>query len=158
MCTGAEGLMMTGQVLGGLSRNAQGSAQADLAEADALYEIDAAQQQAEKIQRAARRERGAARAATGASGARIDEFALEPETEIDALAGEDAAMSILSGERRARSLRFSGAAAKRAGRNDLTASLFRAAGTGFDGWKNARKPVTTAPFYDGTTGDFAFEG
>ncbi len=158
MCTGAEGLMMGGQALGGLSRSLAGSAQADLAEADALYEIDAAAQQAQKIQRAARRQKGTARAATAASGARIDEFALAPETEIDALANEDAAMTILSGERRARALRFSGQAAKRAGRNEMTASLFSAGAQGYSNWKGAKKAVKTEPFYDGTTGDFAFQG
>jgi len=155
MCTGAEMLMMGGQVAGGLAQQAHGSAQRSLAEADALYEKDVAQQQAEKIMRAARREKGAARAATAASGARIDEFALAPETEIDILSREDAAMAILSGDRRARTLRYSGDMAKAAGNAAMSESLFRAGVTGFKGWKGGKK--TTQPFYDGTTGDFAFQ-
>lgn len=157
MCTGAEAMMMGGTVLGGFSRKAQGDAQASLAEADARYELDAAAQQAEKIQRAARREKGAARAATAASGARIDEFAMGAEKEIGVLSEQDAAMTILTGQRRARSLRYSGEAAKRAGRSEFAGSLFRAAAVGYGGWKGGQKKVETLPFYDGTTGDFAFQ-
>lgn len=156
MCTGAEMMMMGGQVAGGLSRSAQGDAENSLARADAAYERDASQQQAEKILRAARRQKGTARAATGASGARIDEFSLGAEQEIDTLANEDAAMTILTGKRRANSLEFAGASAKRAGRNALSASLFSASQTGYDGWKGAKKAAPKSEFYDGTTGDSAF--
>ncbi len=138
MCTGAEALMMTGQVAGGLARSAYGDAQASLARADAMYEMDAASQQAQQILRAARRQKGAARAATGASGARIDEFSMGAEQEIEQLAQEDAAMTILSGKRKARGLEFSGAAAKRAGKAELAGSLFSAASTGYSGWKGAK--------------------
>jgi hypothetical protein len=138
MCTGAESMQMAGQAAGGYSRMVQGKSQQSLANADALYEKDAAQQQAEKILRAGAKQKSAARAATGASGARIDEFSMGAEQEIDALAGEDAAMTILSGDRRARSLRFSGESAARAGRNDFKTSLFKTANDGYSNWKGAK--------------------
>lgn len=159
MCTGAEGLMLGGTVLGGLTRDAQGQGQQYLAEADALYELDAAKQQAEKIQRAARRQKGAARAATAASGARIDEFALSTETEIDALANEDAAMTILGGDRRARSLRASGRAARAAGRNDMMGSLFQAGGQAYGNWKGAKQgPASSFHSADWWSGGAGWEG
>lgn len=159
MCTGAEALMMGGTVLSGMSRNAQGQGQQYLAEADALYELDAAQQQAEKIQRAARRQKSSARAATAASGARVDEFALAAETEIDALANEDAAMTILSGERRARSLRASGQAARAAGRNEMMGSLFQAGGQAYSNWKGAKQaPASSFHSADWWRGGAGWEG
>lgn len=146
MCTGAEAMMMTGQVAGGLARSAYGDAQNSLARADAMYEMDAASQQAQQIMRAARRQKGAARAATAASGARIDEFSMGAEQEIEQLAQEDAAMTILSGKRKARGLEFSGAAAKRAGKAELAGSLFSAASTGYSGWKGAKAATQDTGF------------
>jgi hypothetical protein len=156
--TMGSAMAVGGQVLGGLSSSAYGDARAALAQADALYERDAAEQEAKAIMRAARRQQGAARAATAASGARVDEFALIAEDEIGQLAAQDAAMTILTGNRRARSLEFSGNAARRAGRSELTGSLFQAASYGYNGWRGTKGEVKTEPFYDGTTGDFAFQG
>jgi len=148
-----------GQVLGGLSSKAMGDARASLARADAYYERDAAEQEAKAIMRAARRQKGAARAATAASGARVDEFSLVAESEIDQLAAQDASMTILTGRRRARSLEFGGDAAKRGGEGALYGSLFTAGATAYSNWKGSVGPVRrTEPFYDGTTGDFAFQG
>jgi hypothetical protein len=170
MCLGAESLSMGTSMMGAvgagttaLGHLAQGNASAatgrahqDLAEADALYAEDAA----EKILRAARRQKSAARAATAASGVRLDEFSTGAEAEIDELSMQDAAMTILSGKRQGRAIRYGGTMARMAGENERSGSLFRAGREvmqGYAGWKGA-KAKTTAPFYDGTTGDFAFEG
>jgi hypothetical protein len=154
MCTGAEALMMSGTAMGGFASMEQGKTQNVLAQVDAAYERDGATQQAERILRAARSQKGAARAATGASGARMDEFSLGPEQEIDMLANQDAAMTILTGNRRARTMEMSGRVAERAGANKFTASLFSAGNQGYSNWKGAKKRETL-PFYDGTTGDFS---
>jgi|GEM_PF-2865721 len=158
---GGAGTVMAvgGQILGGMAQKAQGSAQASLARAEAMQERDTAAQEALIIMRAARRQQSAARAATAASGVRLDEFSMGVEDEIGQLASQDAAMTILSGNRRAQGLEFRADTARRAGRSQAAASLFSAAATGYSGWKGSKGPVNkTAPFYDGTTGDFAFGG
>lgn len=154
MCTGSEVLMMSGQVAGGLARQSQGEAKASLSRADALYVQDAASQQAEKILRAGQREKGSARAATAASGTRIDQFSTLAEREIDTLSGQDAAMAILTGKNKARSMEFSGDMSKRAGDSAMYGSLFGAAKTDYSGWKNSKgKPDPAIDFYlNGTQG------
>lgn len=156
---GGPGAIMAvgGQVLGGMAQKAQGSAQASLARAEAMQERDTAAQEAQMIMRAARRQQGAARAATAASGVRIDEFSMGIEDEIGQLASQDAAMTILSGNRRAQSLEFRADTARRAGRNEAISSLFQATAFGTSKWRGAKGPINKpTPFYDGTTGDFAF--
>lgn len=163
MCNGTEVLSMVGAGATALGQVSQGNASASfgraqehLAEADALYTEDAARHQAELILRAAQRQKGAARAATGASGARIDEFALAAEDEIEQLSQEDAAMTILSGQRQGRSIRYGGTMARLAGENERSASLFRAGGSlmeGLSGWKGAKSgsglgPTKTVPIYE----------
>lgn len=154
MCTGAEMLMMGGTVAGGLASADQGKAQNALARLDAAYERDAATQQADRILRAARTQKGTARANTAASGARLDEFSLGAEHEIDMLANQDAAMTILTGKRRAQSMELSGQNAKRAGENKLMGSLFSAGSQGYSNWKGAKKPVDPVGdfYYSGTRG------
>jgi hypothetical protein len=158
-------LSVAGQVAGGLASAEMGKTQNVLAQADAAYERDTAEQQATRVRREVMRQKGAARAATAASGARLDEFALGAEHEIGMLGAQDASMLILTGKRRAEAMERGGRMSARAGRNRLEGSLFRAS-MGEDGlfgkWKGAKgksgSQLTTAPFYDGTTGDFAFEG
>lgn len=157
MCTGAEMLMMGGTVAGGMASAEQGKTQNALARLDAAVERDTATQQAERIMRATRREKGAARAATAASGVRVDEFSLGVEHEIETLGQQDAAMTILTGNRRANAMEYGGRMAQKAGENKQAASLFRAGSQGYSAWKGTKGP-TTEPFYDGTTGDFAWGG
>jgi len=139
MCTGAEMLMMTGTAAGGLASAEQGKTQNALAQVDAAYERDAATQQADRILRAARTQKGTARAATAASGARLDEFSLGVEQEIDTLANKDAAMTILTGRNRSDSIQMAGRNAQKAGTNKMTASLFSAGSQGYSNWKGAKK-------------------
>lgn len=125
------------QMLGGIGRMAYQNSVAAQNRIDAAGELDTAQAQAERILRATERQRGAARAATAASGAAIDEFALGTEREILAAGETDAAMTILTGERRARSLNHQAEMREAAGLFAMGSSLFDAAST-IKGWKGIK--------------------
>lgn len=139
MCTGAEALMIGGTLAQGVSAYGYSRAQSAQAQADAAGERDAAQQQAERILRATNKRRSEARAATAASGAKVDQFALGVEQDILQAGETDAAMTILSGERRARGLENSGRLARAAGNTQLASSLFTAGAYGMSGWKGAKQ-------------------
>lgn len=147
MCTGGEMFTIGSQIGGGIAKQGYGEAQDKLAQADANYTRDAGVQQAERIMRAARREKSAARAATAASGTRIDEFSTINEQEIDTAAGLDAAMAVLTGQRRARTTEFSGGMMRAAGNADLTGSLFSAGSTAWRGWKGGKGTSKTDSLY-----------
>ena len=135
MCSGAE-LMAYGNLAGGVSEMAYRNVQAAQMRSDAAGERDSATQQAQRILRETERRRGAARAATAASGAAVDQFALRNEQDIQAAGENDAAMTILSGERSAR-VQESGARMQRAaGLNAMGSSLFRGA-EAFKNWRGA---------------------
>jgi hypothetical protein len=119
---------------------------------NAASERDAYQAQAGKLLKATRRERGAARAAIAASGTALDEFALMNEQYIQEAGETDAAMTILTGERRGRAIEREGqqratAALQRAGlteargRNAQTASILNA-GMAVAGWKGAKTGIS----------------
>jgi hypothetical protein len=151
-------LSVAGQVAGGLASSEQGKTQNALAQVDAAYERDTAEQQAARVRREVIRQKGAARAATAASGVRLDEFALGAEHEIGMLGVQDASMLILTGKRRADSIERGGRMAERAGRNKLAASLFGATmgeGGVFSNWKGARGK--TGNSFD-PMGDFYYGG
>lgn len=146
MCTGTEGaaalttsqqVQLGATALGGISQALYHDAQRVQARADAAAETDVAQQQAERILRATARRRSEARAATAASGARVDDFALGVEEEIVGAGEHDAAMSILGGERRAGALRTQARLSGAAASNALAGSLFEGAYK-LSGWRGAR--------------------
>jgi len=145
-------------IVGGISKMAAADISAAGYRMQADGEIDAAQSQAEKIMRAANRQRGAARAATAASGAAIDEFALGVEKEILTAGETDAAMTVLTGERRARALSLAAEAREAAGQGALVSSLFDAAQAGFKGWKGALKPAESFHSADWWKGGTGWEG
>lgn len=136
MCTGME-MMAVGQAAGGVSGLLYADTQAQQMKADAAAQQDASRQQARNILRETERRRGAARAATAASGARIDEFSLANEQEILQAGETDAAMEILSGERRARGLRTGAKLARAQGLNEFGSSLF-AASASLGAWRGAK--------------------
>lgn len=142
MCTGAEYMLMGGQALGGVAQLAHGKVQEEMAKTDAAFVRDTASQDAQKILRAGQREKGAARAATAASGTRVDEFSMGVEREIDSLAEQDAAMTILTGNRKAKSMEFGGKMARNAGVAGLGEGLFSAGNTAYRGWKGKKDPVS----------------
>lgn len=106
------------------------------AEQDAAYEKDNAKALAEQLMRARKQRAGSARAATAASGTKLDEFSEINTNEIERLGASDEQMTLLTGERRGRSL-VSGAAndesaAKLNGIGDLLASGYQV------GWKGKK--------------------
>lgn len=147
MCTGAEYMIMGGQALGGVAQLAHGSVQNEMAKTDAAFVRDTASQDAQKILRAGQREKSAARAATAASGTRVDEFSMGVEREIESLAEQDAAMTILTGQRKAKAMEFGGKMAKNAGAAGFGEGLFSAGATGYRGWKGQQKRDPVGDFY-----------
>lgn len=104
---------------------------------EAAYERDAAKQQAEQIARARRKQVAAARAATAASGTALDEFSEINTSDIEQSGGLDEQMTLLNGDRRARSMTYgAGNGARAAALNGVGDVL----STGYQvGWK--KKPA-----------------
>ncbi|MFT3720416.1 hypothetical protein [Pseudorhodoferax sp.] len=141
MCIGATGLMalQAASAAGGMVSNLMaGNAQARQLEAQAAGERDTGVAQAERILRATRRERGAARAGIAASGTALDEFSLINEQAIQEAGEMDAAMSILTGQRRARATQTQAAAARAEGRIGAMGSLLNGVAGVYSGWKGAK--------------------
>lgn len=130
-----------GTVLQGYQARKAANAEAGGKDAQATAERDAGQAQAERILRATSRERGAARAQIAANGTALDEFALLNEYEIQKAGESDAAMAILTGQRRGRTLSAEAAYTRAAGRNALTTSLLRGGRQAYSGWKGAKGPA-----------------
>jgi hypothetical protein len=137
MCFSAATMMAVGQIGSGLSGLLYADTQAQQMKADAAGQRDASKQQAQHILRETQRRRAAARAATAASGARIDQFSLANEQEIVQAGETDAAMEILSGERRARGLETGSKLQRASGLNQFGSSLF-AASSSLGNWRGAK--------------------
>lgn len=123
---------------GGLSAASsliQADTQAQQNKAEAAGQRDLAAQQSERILRATARQRSAARAATAASGAKIDEFSLGVEQDIQQAGEMDAANVLLGGERTARAMEQSAKLARAQGLNNASASLLEVS---YKGWKNPK--------------------
>lgn len=126
----ATALIVGGQIKSGLDSRKMGKAQQALSNQQADEEIDSARGEAEVIRRNTETARGSAVAGQAASGVKVGEgSALEVERQILRLGEQDALMTILTGERRARALRAGGALQAKAGSNALTNSLLGAGGT-----------------------------
>lgn len=104
MCTGLEVAALAGAAISAGSGVYAAKQRSDDREQEALYEQDAAKQHAENLVRARRKRVGEARAATAASGTQLDGFAEINTNDIERLGGYDESMTLLSGNRRARSL------------------------------------------------------
>lgn len=128
-------LQIGGQALQGGSALDAGNQNASALRSDADAERAAASRQAQLILKQSQRQRGAARAATAASGARVDEFSLMNEGEILQAGETDAAMALLSGDRRARVLEQQAKQQKQGGLMSGVSSLFKIATVGSN-WKN----------------------
>lgn len=151
MCFSAATMMALqagSTIFSGINSNDAAQGQADQLNGQAAGERDAAQAQAAKILQATRRERGAARAAIAASGTALDEFALINEQNIQGLGESDAAMTILTGERRGRVLDSQASQTRDTGRNALLGSVLKAGGQFMNGWKGAKTAVG-GPINDG---------
>lgn len=103
---------------------------------DAAFEKDAAKAQAEQIYRAKRKQVASARAATAASGTRLDEFSEINTNDIEQAAANDEQMTLLSGERRSSSMLYGqGNGARTAAMNGVADLL----STGYQvGWKGKK--------------------
>ncbi len=123
---------------GGLSAASsliQADTQAQQNKAEAAGQRDLAAQQSERVLRATARQRSAARAATAASGAKIDEFSLGVEQDIQQAGEMDAANVLLGGERTARAMEQSAKLARAQGLSNAGASLLEVS---YKGWKNPK--------------------
>lgn len=137
MCTGVEIGLLLAAAVGTVATVAQGEATADAANAQAqqslnegAYRDDAAKAQAERIRRAGRAQRGEAKAALAASGAKLGEGTpLEIEKTIAERSEEDALSAILSGNRAQRSAREESDLFVKRGESARTSSYASAAST-----------------------------
>lgn len=152
MCTGME-MMAAGQLASGLGSLAGGIAANDQAKGQAAVETAVGQVQAGRILRETRRRVGTARAATAASGVKLDEFSTIPERDIDAAGEADAIMTMLGARNRADSARAEGRAAMLSGITKMAGTVFEA---DFSGWKGRKGGVVLGSQSDGfTTNPFA---
>ena len=105
-------------------------------EQDAAYERDAAKAQAEQISRARRKQVASARAATAASGTKLDEFSEINTSDIEHAGASDEQMTLLSGQRRSASMLYGqGNGARAAALNGVGDML----STGYQfGWKGKK--------------------
>jgi tRNA(Glu) U13 pseudouridine synthase TruD len=107
MCTGVEIAMLAsaavgtvGTIYSGMQQAAAADDQAQIAENNAAYEADANKQQAEKIRRMAKAQRGEANAALAASGVKLGEGTpLAIQKDIIQKSEEDALSAMLTGSR-----------------------------------------------------------
>lgn len=136
MCTGME-MMALGTVGQGVSGLFAADAKAQMAQAEGAMQMDASRVQARNILRETERRRGAARAATAASGARIDAFSLANEQEILQAGETDAALEILSGQRAQRAKSIEAKMDRAKGLNELGSSLFSASAS-LGNWRGAK--------------------
>lgn len=108
----------------------------EASEQEALNEKDDAQQHAENIMRARRKQVGAARAAMAASGTQLDSFSEINTSDIERGAANDEYITLLNGTRRARSVTSGNdadeSAAKLNGIGDLLSAGYQV------GWKKPK--------------------
>lgn len=140
MCSGSE-MMAIGQAGQGFSGLLAAETKSQLAKAEGEMQMDSARVQARNILRATERQRGAARAATAASGARIDEFSLANEQEIMQAGETDAALTILSGKRAQSAKSLEARMDRAGGLSKAGASMFDASGS-LGKWRGAKFATT----------------
>lgn len=141
MCTGLEIAAVAGAALSVGSTVYQAKQANEAADQDALNEKDAAAQQAENIMKARRKQVASARAATAASGTKLDEFSEINTSDIERGAANDAQMTLLTGQRRGDSLTYGNEARTTGAYASGAADLLT---TGYQvGWKGKQKTGTT---------------
>lgn len=176
MCTGttiALYAMAAGAAISAYSSIQQGEAakeaaneQAKAVAQEAGQKQDAAQAHADKIRKAARGQRGEAKAALAKSGVKLGEgTALEVDESIAQAGEEDALSALLTGKRIGRAadqeagmLIKSGQNAASAGYMKAAGTVLGAAGTVASGWKTTASSTNGADAYNGTwTADGKFD-
>lgn len=132
-------LFAAGTAVSALGQYSGGKSAKKAANAEADSTIAEARLQATKIRRLAREYRGAAKSDYAASGVVVDEGSpLEAEREITRRSEEDALLTIVGAERRARSLRKQGKAYAQAGTLGAFGSALQGgASIAAGGWRKA---------------------
>ena len=149
-----------GSILQGQQQRRAANAQAAELDMQAAQERDAAMAQAEKIRRAGRYQTAEADAGYAASGVSVDTGTpVEVGRAIRRNAEEDAYNTILTGERRGRSLNTQADQARRAGKNAAAAGIVNAAssvlsnGYSYSRWRTANQrplaPIEERSSYGG---------
>jgi hypothetical protein len=149
----SAGISMVGSLAQGVAARRAAAVEGAQMDNLAAEQRDAAEQEAERIRKAGKRQAGAARAQLAASGVVVDKgSAVLIDQEILGESERDAQMTLLTGKRQSRASSFAADQARAGGRNAMTGSVLGAVSTGLQGWKGI-KPDTgyryTVPTYDG---------
>ncbi len=138
---------------GGYAQMQAGSAQADVLNAQAAAERDAAKQRAAEVRRQISQARGSARAALAGAGVDVTQGTpLAIDQDIARRGEQEALMTLLTGERRAREAQFAADQARAVGRSALAQSVVGAVGAmsrGRWGGQSQRQVTNYSPFLEG---------
>jgi hypothetical protein len=140
MCGGPELIMLGGAGVNAISSISAANKSAGEMVRRSIEEEIAAQDHAKDIRRAVTRRVGEARAATAASGVKLDEFSRIITDEIEREGEQDAALTLLTGRRQARSSRRAADDTESAGLFDAAGGLIGAAGSAYGGWRGRKGP------------------
>lgn len=148
----SQSLLQIGGAVKGVSQAVGGGVQAGQASTEAAGLKVQAKQSAEAILRATAKRQGAARAATAASGVKLDQFSAINENDIVQAGESDAALTILNGGNAARATRSAGNVSFGAGLGTGIDSLMQA---DISNWKGAKgKPGATSSMLDNRYTDY----
>lgn len=127
---------------GGFAGMQAGNTQGMVLDAQAQAERDAAKAQAAEVRRQIGQARGGARAALAGAGVDVSHgTATVIDQDITRRGEQEALMTLLTGERRARETEFAGAQARAIGRSALAQSVVSAAGTVAGArWRGQQQP------------------
>lgn len=141
----SAGMSVMGQIQQGAAQKRAANEQAQRDEIQAERESVAATQEAKRIRAAGDRTAGAARAQLAASGIDVGSgSAININEDITGNAESDAMNTLLTGSRRAESLRFTAQQTRTAGANAQKASIISAASTGLQGWAGVKAESVNA--------------
>lgn len=128
------GLSLLGGIGGAMASNAAGQAQQAIYNEQAGQELENAKRQAGLIRKMGRAQIGATKNATVKAGLDVNSTASQDMVDyVDSTAEQDAMMTLLTGERRARSLRNQGSIAAAEGRNGAMQSVLGGIGGALPG-------------------------
>jgi hypothetical protein len=140
-----------GTLAGGYAQMQAGRAEADVLEGQAVATLDAAKAEADRFRRATTRARGQARAALAGAGVDVTQGTpLVIDEDIARRGEQEALMTLLTGERGARALRFKAQTERAVGNAEMASALTRAVGQASRvRWRGAapREVDNFSPFY-----------
>lgn len=152
----SAGLTVAGKLYEGYARNEAAQTEADQQRRAAAESEVAAVEEAKRIRAAGKRTQGAARAALAASGVKVDQgTSLLIDEDIGRRTEEDAYNTLLTGQRRSRSMNDSAKQSMQSGQNSLLASVMSAgasAAGGLAGWKSVKRDPFGDFYQRGTRG------